>query len=76
MSDAALELGKLYEAILTGNARGAVELTQASIPAQVDPQELITTWMIPAMDEVGRRGRPRRRRCAHAESHLPLHRQL
>ena len=49
------ELTKLYDAILTGDHDTAVEITQAAISDGVDPQELVTTNMIPAMDEVGRR---------------------
>ena len=49
------DLDKLYEAILTGDASTAVEITQQAIDAEMDPQALITEKMIPAMDEVGRR---------------------
>jgi len=45
----------LYEAILTGDAPAAVEVTKAALAADVDPQSLVTDRMIPAMDEVGRR---------------------
>jgi len=49
------DLSKLTEAILNGDARGAVAITQEALAAKVDPQELVTNYMIPAMDEVGRR---------------------
>jgi len=32
-----------------------VAITQEALAAKVDPQELVTNYMIPAMDEVGRR---------------------
>ncbi len=51
MSDPA----ELYDAILTGNAKKAEEVAQAAIDAKVDAQELIKKYMIPAMDEVGKR---------------------
>jgi corrinoid protein of di/trimethylamine methyltransferase len=46
---------KLTEAILNGDAKTAVAVTQEALAAKVDPQELVTKYMIPAMDEVGRR---------------------
>ena len=49
------DLTQLYEAILTGDAPLAIEITEAAIAADLDPQSLITDRMIPAMDEVGRR---------------------
>lgn len=49
------DLTQLYEAILTGDAPLAIEITEAAIAADVDLQSLITDRMIPAMDEVGRR---------------------
>ena len=51
MSDPA----ELYDAILTGNAKKAEEATQAALEANVDPSELLSKYMIPAMDEVGKR---------------------
>ena len=49
------KLEKLYEAILNGDAPTALEITQAALAAQADPEELLSKWMIPAIDEVGRR---------------------
>ena len=49
------DYSELHEAILTGNAPKAQEVTQAAIDANVDPSELLGKYMIPAMDEVGRR---------------------
>lgn len=49
------DLGKLYEAILTGDQATAVAITRQAIEEQVDPQVLINEAMIPAMNEAGRR---------------------
>ncbi len=46
---------ELYDAILTGNAKKAEEVTKAALEANVDPSELLGKYMIPAMDEVGKR---------------------
>ncbi len=49
------DLSRLYEAVLTGDAQAAVETTHAALAAGLEPQQLVTHQMIPAMDEVGRR---------------------
>jgi 5-methyltetrahydrofolate--homocysteine methyltransferase len=49
------DLKQLYDAILVGNAKLARETTEKALAANVDPQELVQKYMIPAMDEVGRR---------------------
>src|SRR3990172_6908617 len=49
------DYSELYNAILTGNAKKAEEVTKAAIAAKVDPTELVQKYMIPAMDEVGKR---------------------
>ena len=46
---------ELYDAILKGNAKKAEEVTKAALAAEVDPTELVQKYMIPAMDEVGKR---------------------
>ncbi len=46
---------ELYDAILTGNAKKAEEVTKAALAANVDPSELLAKYMIPAMDDVGKR---------------------
>ena len=46
---------ELYNAILTGSAKKAEEVTKAALEANVDPSELLSKYMIPAMDEVGKR---------------------
>ena len=55
MPESTPDLNMLYDAVLTGDAQMAVEVTQAAISADMDPQQLVTERMIPAMDEVGRR---------------------
>lgn len=45
----------LYDAILTGNAKKAETTTTEALAAGVDPGELVSRYMIPAMDEVGKR---------------------
>lgn len=51
MSDPA----QLYEAILTGNAKQAEEVTNAALEAGANATDLLGKYMIPAMDEVGKR---------------------
>jgi 5-methyltetrahydrofolate--homocysteine methyltransferase len=49
------ELTKLTDAILKGDAKGAVAIAKEALDENVDPQELVSKYMIPAMDEMGRR---------------------
>lgn len=49
------DLSKLSEAILKGDAKTAEAVTREAIEAKADPQELVNKYMIPAMDEVGRK---------------------
>jgi len=49
------DLKKLYEAVLNGDSKSAVAITKEAIAEKIDPMELVTGHMIPAMDEVGRR---------------------
>ncbi len=49
------DLQKLYDAILKGDAKTAVAVTEEALAAKVDPQEIVGKYMIPAMDEIGRR---------------------
>jgi corrinoid protein of di/trimethylamine methyltransferase len=49
------ELNQLYQAILEGDAGAAASVTGEALAAGAQPSELISTYMIPAMDEVGRR---------------------
>jgi corrinoid protein of di/trimethylamine methyltransferase len=50
-----MEPAELYDAILKGNAKKAEEVTKAALAANVNPSELVQKYMIPAMDEVGKR---------------------
>jgi corrinoid protein of di/trimethylamine methyltransferase len=45
----------LYDAILTGNAKKAETTTREALAAGIEPGELVSRYMIPAMDEVGKR---------------------
>ncbi len=49
------DYSELYNAILTGNAKKAAEVTQVALAANVNPGDLVQKYMIPAMDEVGKR---------------------
>ena len=49
------DLQRLYDAVLNGDQKTSVAVTQEALAAQIDPLELITKYMVPAMDEVGRR---------------------
>ncbi len=49
------DLEKLYTAILEGDQKTSIAITQQALAEGVDPMELITKQMVPAMDEVGRR---------------------
>ncbi len=49
------DLKTLSDAILRGDAKSAEAITREAIAAGADPQELVTSYMIPAMDEVGRK---------------------
>ncbi len=49
------DYSELYDAILTGNAKKAEEVTKAAIAANANASELVQKYMIPAMDEVGKR---------------------
>lgn len=50
-----VDLNKLHEAVLNGDAKTAVAVTKEALEAGADPMVLVTQYMVPAMDEVGRR---------------------
>jgi 5-methyltetrahydrofolate--homocysteine methyltransferase len=54
MSDITIAEHPLFIAVLEGDAPTAKRLTQEALAAGANPQELLSTYMIPAMDEVGR----------------------
>jgi 5-methyltetrahydrofolate--homocysteine methyltransferase len=45
----------LYNAVLSGDAKAAKEITQQALAAGVQPLKLVQEFMVPAMKEVGRR---------------------
>nr|WP_294589424.1 corrinoid protein [uncultured Bacteroides sp.] len=49
------ELNLLFEAILKGKQKDAVEITQQAIKDDVAPKELIDNYLIKAMEEIGSR---------------------
>lgn len=49
------ELNLLYEAILSGKQKLAIEATNAALADKADPKELIDKYMIKAMEEIGAR---------------------
>ena len=49
------DLRELYEAVVSGNAKATQALTQQALAEGVDPLKLVNEYMVPAMDEVGRR---------------------
>jgi corrinoid protein of di/trimethylamine methyltransferase len=48
------DLKELYDAILTGDAKKAAAVTKAAIDEGVQPMDMVTLQMVPAMAEVGR----------------------
>lgn len=48
------DLTQMTDAIKTGDAKRAEAITRDAIAAGVDPAELVSRYMIPAMDEIGR----------------------
>jgi len=48
------DLKKLYEAVIAGDTKTAVAVTQQAIAEKMNPAPLISDAMIPAMAEVGR----------------------
>jgi corrinoid protein of di/trimethylamine methyltransferase len=49
------DLKQLYEAVVSGDAKGTRSLTEQALADGVDPIKLVNEYMIPAMGEVGRR---------------------
>jgi corrinoid protein of di/trimethylamine methyltransferase len=49
------ELSKLYDAVLNGDAKTAKAVTAEALEAGTPAMELVAQYMVPAMDEVGRR---------------------
>ncbi len=49
------DLKKLYDSVVSGDAKTTQALTKEALAAGVDPLKLVNEHMVPAMDEVGRR---------------------
>ena len=49
------DLKQLYEAVVRGDAKTTHAITQQALAEGIDPLELVNQYMVPAMDEVGRR---------------------
>src|SRR5579862_435607 len=49
------DLKQLYEAILNGDAKTSAAVTRDALASGSAPMDLITGYMVPAMDEVGKR---------------------
>ena len=49
------DLKKLHEAVIEGDWKTAAAVTEAAIAAGVAPLTIVTDYLVPAMDEVGRR---------------------
>jgi methylmalonyl-CoA mutase cobalamin-binding domain/chain len=50
-----VDLTRLYDAILAGDATSAADVTSAALAENLDSRQMLADYMIPAMDEVGRR---------------------
>src|SRR5436190_12990394 len=50
-----LDLRELHDAIIRGDAKSTRALTEKALAEGVDPLDVVNEYMIPAMDEVGRR---------------------
>jgi methanogenic corrinoid protein MtbC1 len=48
------DLHKLYDAVLAGDAKTSLAVTEQALAEGVPAMDLITKYMVPAMDEVGR----------------------
>src|SRR6516165_8785619 len=49
------DFNSLHDAILNGDAKAAKATTEAALAAGVEPMALVQSYMMPAMDRVGRR---------------------
>jgi len=49
------DLQKLYDAIVNGDAKAAAAATNEALAGGADALELVSRYMVPAMDEVGKR---------------------
>jgi len=49
------DMKKLYDSVVSGDAKATRAITQQALAEGVDPLKLVNEYMVPAMDEVGRR---------------------
>jgi len=49
------DLKQLYDSVVSGDAKTTQIITKEALDAGVDPLQLVNEYMVPAMDEVGRR---------------------
>lgn len=49
------DLKELYNSVVSGNAKATQAITKQALDEGVDPLKLVNEYMVPAMDEVGRR---------------------
>jgi corrinoid protein of di/trimethylamine methyltransferase len=49
------DVKQLYESVVSGDAKATQALTKQALADGVDPLKLVNDYMVPAMDEVGRR---------------------
>jgi corrinoid protein of di/trimethylamine methyltransferase len=49
------DLKQLYDSVVSGDAKTTQALTKQALADGVDPLKLVNDYMVPAMDEVGRR---------------------
>ncbi len=49
------DFAKLYDAVVEGDAPATLALTKQALAEGMSPEELVAKYMIPAMDEVGKR---------------------
>lgn len=49
------DMKQLYDAVVNGDAKASAAITQQAIAERQDPLKLVNDYMVPAMDEVGRR---------------------
>jgi corrinoid protein of di/trimethylamine methyltransferase len=50
-----VDLKQLYDAVVNGDAKTSAGVTQQALAEGTDPLKLVNEYMVPAMDEVGRR---------------------
>jgi len=50
-----VNLQELYEAVLNGDPKASLAVTERALAENVPPLDLVSKYMMPAMDEVGRR---------------------